>query len=172
MRKRADESAPKNRYNREELMEVLDDLREDIEKGETFHREFSPELPDDGDLAPGLAELFQRSGLDPTAPGHWQLLLLTISNAMHPNWEGPKLKWAVRKEMFMDRIAELRQERPASKRYDLCEEFKKERPGEHWPSAESLRLKVQEFLGIARDHRDANEASESELRWLRLLGDE
>jgi hypothetical protein len=169
----AEEFSPKHRYNREELMAVLDDLREDVENGETFHREFSPHLPNDSDLAPGLPELFRRSGLDPAAPGHWQLLLLTISNAIHPNWDGPKVKWVVWKEPFMNRIAELHQDNPDSKRFDLCEMFKSERRSDaHWPSAETLRLKVQDFLGVARDLRDKNQASENELRWLITLGDE
>jgi hypothetical protein len=174
-RKRSDDddkASPKNRYNRDDLMAVLDELREDIEKGAKFQRKFNPYLPDD-DLVPGLAELFRRSGLDSAVPGHWQTLLVMIAMAIHPSWDGPKVKWAVWRDPFMNRIAELHREHPGSTRLELCEIFKEERPSdEHWSSAENLRQKVQAFLKKARDHRNENRASEDELRWLRTLGDE
>ena len=165
--------SPKNRYSRDDLLALLDEVHEDIGNGATFQRTFDPHLPDDEEVAPGLAEMFQRSGLDFTAPGHWQTLLVMISMAIHPNWDGPKMKWPVWREPFMNRIVELHQQYPDLKRIELCEKFKIERrSGEHWPSAETLRQKVQEVLRDARAHQEENRASEDELRWLRTLGGE
>ena len=86
---------PKRQHSRnfrEELFEFLDDLKLEIADGAEFDRDFKPHTmpnPDDDfdtDVEPGLYELFERSGLDIAAPGHWQFLLVVILNTMGPDW--------------------------------------------------------------------------------------
>src|SRR4051794_11617666 len=78
---------PHSRNFRAELYEFLDDVKKEIEGGEQFGREFEadPKAIDD-DCAVGLRDMFNRAGLDITAPGHWQFMLVAVVNAYGKNW--------------------------------------------------------------------------------------
>ena len=161
------ETSSKNRYSRDDFLALLKDIKNDIAGGDGYEREFKPYVHDE-DEAPGLLELFVQSGLDITAPGHWQHLLVAISNAIHDNWSGPTIVWTDSiKNMFMQRMSELERENTGLARLKLCEMFKNEMPQhEHWPSAGTLRDKFQKILKEKRTLVSEGKATDEEIDWV------
>jgi hypothetical protein len=164
-----------SRNFREELFEFLVDVRRDIADGAEFHRDFKPHTmpnPDDDfeadtDAEPGLYELFERSGLDISAPGHWQFLLIAMLNAMGPDWTRIITDWTeTEKNRFLLDVLDQRSKGPKANREELCERLKLEKPGEYAATAGSLRVQLQLILKEKRDRVAKGTATDEEIALL------
>lgn len=156
---------PKKQHSRnfrEELFEFLDDVKRGIEDGDEWEREFNhPNEPDD-ESEQGLAELFNRSGLDITAPGHWQFLLVAVLNAYGENWTRVFTDWTEgEKNRFLWAVLEQRSEGEKAGRLMLCQRLIQKQPKDYRMDGESLRVQLQNILKEKRD-RAANETATDE----------
>jgi hypothetical protein len=124
----------------------------------------------DDETAPGLQPLFDMAGLEIESPGHWQVLLISLSNAIFPEGVGRRILWPLVRVEFMNRLCDLARASPDKIQIELCKLFKAERTAdEYWPTAESLRQQLQKFLRECRDLAAGNKASEQELEWLKHI---
>jgi hypothetical protein len=161
---------PHSRYFREELYEFLDFIKSEIEGGERFEREFEadPKAIDD-DCAVGLINMFNRSGLDITAPGHWQFMLVAVVNAYGKNWTRVITDWTeCQKNQFAREAAEQRIEGENNSRLELCKRLK-EKDGKSYPmDAETLRKQLQAILKEKRERVDDGTADDEDVEILNL----
>lgn len=147
-----------SRNFRERLREFLIEWREDT-ANEDLRREFQhdPELDLDPEVTGDLGELFQISGLDPAAPGHWQLLTVAIVNFMTLREGGAPQRWTDEAKLqFLQDMFETKQEHPAVGRLQLCLELKRKyvemglaQTTQGWlysVDEESLRVRFQSLL--------------------------
>ena len=171
-RLKKEDAGPKKQHSRnfrEELFEFLDDVKKDIEAGDEWPREFDPGSPDD-DSAVALEQLFVRSGLDITAPGHWQFMLVAVLNAYGENWTRVFTDWTEGdKNQFLREIAEQRIEGENNSRLKLCERLHNSKPKEYPATPESLRIQLQNILREKRDRVANGTATEEDVELLKLF---
>jgi hypothetical protein len=157
----------KSRHFREMLQEVLSDFKDDMESDEPWSPDFDPYADTDPDAAPGLIELFQGSGMDLRAPGHWQILLVAVLNAIHREAPGPDETWTpAKKNEFLRDMSQLRKEHRGVGILKLCEHLREEYPKKYLATAESLRTTFQKVLREKRDQIDRGEADPQTREWV------
>ncbi len=80
---------------KERLDKALKIIASDVKLGEKFDLKFDPNYLDygDGDFDDATTELFERSGLDPNQPFHWQFLLCIVAGAIYPDRAGRPVHW-------------------------------------------------------------------------------
>jgi hypothetical protein len=164
-------SAVTSRNFRKRLSEFLIEFKEDTAEIENHPREFDddPRSSTDPDCTGDLAALFAKSGLDPTAPGHWQLLLVAVVNFATLQERGPDPKWTTEaKQKFLREMYELKRKYPEMSRTKLCEALKKKHANKepYFGTADSLRTKFQLFLQEWRDESRAGQADPKVNRWI------
>jgi hypothetical protein len=157
-----------SRSFREEHWQFLDQVRKDyLEDGEEPIREFDPTVPED-EIAAGLAQMFERAGLDPTAPGHWQFMLVAVVNAYGRNWTRVPTDWSpTEKIRFAQEVLDRRisGEKKVG-RLKLIKRLQKLKPHEYPGDTEGLRVQLQDILAEWRALGE--HASEEEKALLRI----
>lgn len=161
---------PHSRYFRDELKEFLGFIRSEIEGGEQFNREFEadPKAIDD-DCAVELEAMFNRAGLDITAPGHWQFMLVAVVNAYGNNWTRVTTDWTEsQKNRALRDIANQRIEGENNTRLRLCERLIEKDRKSYPMDPETLRKQLQAILKEKRERAAAGRADEEDIELLRL----
>lgn len=167
-----------SRNFRERLREFLIDWREDT-ADEEIRREFrhDPETDLDPEVTGDLGELFRLSGLDPSAPGHWQLLTVAIVNFMTLREGGAPQRWTEEAKLqFMQDMFETKQEHPAAARSQLCLKLKRKYVEQglaqtaqgvlYSTDEESLRVRFQSLLRELKARAARGDLSQRQRRYL------
>lgn len=133
---------------REGLHDLLAVIKADVALGETFMPEFDKDTEIDEATA-GLGEIFELSGLDINAPGHWQLLLVAVLNCYTAPAPRVATRWTRENErLFVSRIIDEREAGSSFGVERLCEVLKSKFPTDYPAVAATLRT---EFQRIARE---------------------
>ncbi|MGF6311895.1 hypothetical protein ABIB82_005872 [Bradyrhizobium sp. i1.8.4] len=163
---------PKRQHSRnfrDELFEFLAEVKQGIEEGDDWEREFKPHVPDE-DSAPGLVEMFNRAGLDINKPGHWQFMLVAVVNAYAKYWTRVTTDWTESdKNQFLRDVIAQRIEGENNRRGLLCESLHDSKPDEYPATGESLRIQLQEILREKRGRIANGTASEEDVELLNLF---
>lgn len=159
-----------SRHFRDELDEFLADVKKDIDGGAQFEREFEadPKAIDD-DCAVGLIAMFDKAGLDITAPGHWQFMLVAVVNAYGKNWTRVTTDWTEsQRNRLLREAAEQRIEGENNSRLRLCERLIEKDRTSYPMDAETLRKQLQEILAEKRERVIAGTSNEEDVELLSL----
>lgn len=167
MAEHASEKYPHLKF-RDEFWELLNAIRSDVDVGERFPRQFSPEF--DSKICHGLREVFEISGLDVKAPGHWQLLLKGMLNAYSDRAARERTRWTRDSEkLFVRRVLNelaLSPEKTlnANGESDSIWQSIKNRFSKEYPAGEgSLRSQFLAIMKVFRILKSENSASDEEL---------
>jgi hypothetical protein len=160
----------KSRKFRELFLEFLDELREDNERDGGPDRSFSDAPPLDEVSTTDLQEYFDRAGLDVSSPGHWQFLLVALTNAVHLERPGTKAFTREENNAFLRDIAELKKKHDVA-RPKLCERWvDEERAAGRYPSTPgSSKTRLQDLLAILRELKAEGKATPDEIKWLAII---
>jgi hypothetical protein len=175
-RKRLPKKRPNSRNFRDYFIEHLKAVRKDNEIDGALDRRFSvdPKHFFEPEATTDLPDYFKQSGLDYTAPGHWQYLLVALTNAVHREHAGRKATTPDQNKRFRRGIVRLKLKNPSAKGRELCamwanEERAKGRSPAHPESLRTSRL--QPLLKEARERVANGTASMEEHRFVRALAD-
>lgn len=161
---------PHSRYFRDELREFLDLIKTEIEEGETFAREFEsdPKAIDD-DCAVGLSNMFERAGLDITAPGHWQFMLVAVVNAYGKTWTRVTTDWTESdKSELLRGAAAQRIEGANNSRLELCRRLQETDRNSYPMDADTMRKQLQAILKEKRSRLATGTARDGDADLLKL----
>ena len=159
-----------SRIFRELFLEFLDEIREDNERDGGPDRSFSDHPPLDEDSTTDLQEYFDRAGLDISAPGHWQFLLVALTNAVHLEQPGNKAFTREENNEFLRDIAELKKQHDVG-RLKLCEMWvnKERSAGRHPSTPGSCKTRLQNLLATLRTLKAEGKATPDEIEWLAII---
>jgi hypothetical protein len=111
-----------------------------------------PEFHNDTEIdetTAGLGEIFELSGLDINAPGHWQLLLVAVLNCYVAPAPKVATRWTRENErLFVRRIVDQRESGSSLGIEKLCDVLKAKFPIDYPATAPTLRT---EFQRITRE---------------------
>lgn len=169
-KQRGGQQKPHSRHFRDELWDFLDFIKKEIEAGETFDREFEsdPKAIDD-DCAVGLSSMFERAGLDITAPGHWQFMLVAVVNAYGKSWTRVVTDWTESdKNELLRRAAAQRIDGENLSRLELCKRLQEKDRNSYPMDAETMRKQLQAILKEKRLRVAAGTARDEDIELLKL----
>ncbi|MCK1326327.1 hypothetical protein IVA94_36795 [Bradyrhizobium sp. 156] len=158
----ASKRKPDSRNFREFFLQHLRFLKEDNEIDGVISRKFSvdPKSFFEPEATTDLPQYFELAGLDYTAPGHWQYLLIALANAIHLQHAGNKPTTPDEDKKFRRAIIKLKAQHPTARGGELCamwaeqERAKGRRPAD----PESLRTsRLQPLLKQAADSGDCGQ---------------
>lgn len=172
--KRPSREKPNSRYFRDYFVEHLKSVKKDndidgvIEKRFFVDREhfFEPEATTD------LPNYFSQAGLDYTAPGHWQYLLIALTNAVHREHGGRRRFTPEDNKRFRRGIVNLKRKHPSAKGPELCRMWAdQERASGRRPAdSESVRTsRLQPLLKKGRERVANGVASSEERRFVEAM---
>ncbi len=156
---------------REEFWNILTTIRDDIALGEKFPRRFSSDTDPE---PPCINDLFEYTGLDVNAPGHWQLLQHAMFYCYAGRAERSRTRWNRESEKRLVRRAldqmksapdiPLSNETAIEK--TIWPSLKETYSEEYKLSAVSLRVKFFEAMRMFRNLKEEQIASNEEVSLL------
>lgn len=156
-----------------EFIEFMDIVREDFDQDDGTDEHdyvFSAHLPDH-DSARRLAEMFERSGMDYRAPGHWQFMLVAMCNffldetptRVATDWTRDD------KYQFLTEIAQLEAKHGKTNRLSLCKMLREQKPKQYPADPDSLRVQLQKILREFREDLEIDALTPKEKKLLRAF---
>lgn len=150
-----------------EFVEFMDTIK--VDQG--IPREFNAHVPHPEDVV-RLAEMFERSGLDINAPGHWQSLLCTMANFF---LDAPPTRevtdWTESgKNLFLRHLLAIKEKNPTCGQEKLCELLKERMPREYPADSKSLRTQLQNILREKKLRLNSGGAFEEDRTFLQAFG--
>jgi hypothetical protein len=175
-KKKPSNKKPNSRTFRDYFLKHLEFVKEDNELDGEMDRAFfvDSELFLQPEATTDLPEYFKRAGLDYTAPGHWQYLLIALTNAVHREHAGRKPTTPEEEKRFRRGIVMLKLKNPPAKGRELCRMWAEmeQAIGRHPADPESLRTTwLQPLLKKARERVANGTASKEERRFVQALAE-
>src|ERR1700704_4618184 len=98
-------------FSMTEFYEILESLKEDVEKGAYGPGRFDPKINEETD--PELTHLFRTYSLDSSNVTHWQLLARALSNFVRVGTGGRAVDWtAERKKSLVEKAYKIKKGDP------------------------------------------------------------